>query len=63
MSTGAHIQMCSSTEGPFLLLPVKAFRIEPDMTERGYITVDGEHVEYGPIQAEMFPSLGRVLVP
>jgi hypothetical protein len=27
------------------------------------MTVDGEHVEYGPIQAEVFPELARVMVP
>lgn len=63
LSTGAHAQNSVTNEGPIILVPVRAFRIEPDMTENGYMTVDGEHVEYGPIQAEIFPSLGRVMVP
>lgn len=45
------------------LIPVRAFRIEPDMNERGCMTVDGEHVDYGPIQGEVFPGLARVMVP
>ncbi|XP_072378105.1 sphingosine kinase 1-like [Diabrotica undecimpunctata] len=62
LSTGAHATS-KSFDGLVELIPVHAFRIEPDMTEEGYITVDGELVEYGPIQAEMFPSLCRVMVP
>lgn len=62
LSTGAHAN-CTDGDSPVELLAVNAFRIEPDMNERGYITVDGEHVEYGPIQAEIFPELGRVMVP
>lgn len=59
LSSGAH----ATSEGPVELIPVKAFRIEPDMDERGCMTVDGEHIEYGPIQAEVFPSLARVMIP
>ncbi|KAG5870516.1 hypothetical protein JTB14_006772 [Gonioctena quinquepunctata] len=62
LSTGAHATS-KSQGGPVELIPVYAFRIEPDMTESGYMTVDGEQVEYGPIQAEIFPSLGRIMVP
>ncbi|XP_018573546.1 sphingosine kinase 2 isoform X2 [Anoplophora glabripennis] len=61
LSTGAHAS--SHSEGPIELIPVSAFRIEPDITETGYMTVDGEHVEYGPIQAEIFPQLGRIMIP
>lgn len=60
LSSGAHAQ---NTGNGVELLPVKAFRIEPDMDERGYMTVDGEHIEYGPIQAEVFPGLSRIMVP
>lgn len=42
------------------MLPVSAFRLEPE-TEGSYITVDGEVVDYGPIQAEIMPALGRIL--
>ncbi|KAJ8915763.1 hypothetical protein NQ315_004575 [Exocentrus adspersus] len=62
LSTGAHAS-ADSEGGPIELIPVNAFRIEPDMSETGYMTVDGEHVEYGPIQAEIFPSLGRIMIP
>ncbi|XP_063925407.1 sphingosine kinase 2 [Zophobas morio] len=62
LSTGAHAAMVTQG-GPIELIAVNAFRIEPDMREQGYITVDGEHVEYGPIQAEIFPELARVMVP
>ncbi|XP_045464751.1 sphingosine kinase 2-like [Harmonia axyridis] len=62
LSTGAHLNFISK-HSKIQLLPVKAFRLEPDPSEQGYITVDGELVEYGPIQAEIFPELGRVMVP
>ncbi|KAM6223613.1 sphingosine kinase 2 [Rhynchocyon petersi] len=38
----------------------RAFRLEP-LTSRGILTVDGEQVEYGPVQAQMHPSLGTLL--
>ena len=46
---------------------VKAFRLEPDMTPgstsaSGAMMVDGEQVAYGPVQAEIFPSLGNCLI-
>jgi sphingosine kinase len=37
-----------------------AYRLEP-LTDRGIFTLDGEVVEYGPIQGIMRPGLGRVL--
>lgn len=39
---------------------VKAFRLEP-LTERGILAVDGESVKYGPIQAQVLPSLAQVM--
>ncbi|XP_070581130.1 sphingosine kinase 1-like [Ptychodera flava] len=39
---------------------VKAFRIEP-MCEGEIITVDGEKVDYGPIQGEILPNAARVM--
>ncbi|XP_020013661.1 sphingosine kinase 2 [Castor canadensis] len=39
---------------------VRAFRLEP-LTPRGMLTVDGEQVEYGPLQAQMHPGLGTLL--
>lgn len=44
------------------MIPVSAFRIVPEGSE-GYLTVDGELVEYGPIQAEIFPNIVNILVP
>ncbi|XP_008843208.1 sphingosine kinase 2 isoform X2 [Nannospalax galili] len=38
----------------------RAFRLEP-LTPRGVLTVDGELVEYGPVQAQVHPSLGTLL--
>lgn len=62
LSTGAHAGV-QSPDNAIEFIPVRAFRIEPDLNESGYMTVDGEQVEYGPIQAEVFPSLARVMVP
>ncbi|XP_018336796.1 sphingosine kinase 2 isoform X2 [Agrilus planipennis] len=62
LSTGAHATS-KDASGSIELVPCLAFRIEPDVSEQGYITVDGEHVEYGPIQAEIFAGLSRILVP
>ncbi|XP_075392362.1 sphingosine kinase 2 isoform X1 [Tenrec ecaudatus] len=39
---------------------VRAFRLEP-LTPRGVLTVDGEMVEYGPVQAQVHPGLGTLL--
>lgn len=38
----------------------RAFRLEP-LTPRGVLTVDGEQVEYGPLQAQVHPGLGTLL--
>lgn len=45
------------------MIQVKAFRIEPSEGITGHITVDGEQVDYGPIQGEIFPSLVNVMSP
>ncbi|XP_055612605.1 sphingosine kinase 2-like [Uranotaenia lowii] len=60
LSSGTHIP---NRENEYIqMIPVTAFRIEPSGTT-GHMTVDGENVEYGPIQAEIFPSLAKVMVP
>ena len=41
-------------------IDVKAFRVEP-LTETGIMTVDGEVTEYGTMQAQVHPRLGRVM--
>lgn len=38
----------------------RAFRLEP-LTRHGILTVDGEQVEYGPLQAQIHPGLGTLL--
>ncbi|XP_033215848.1 sphingosine kinase 2-like isoform X2 [Belonocnema kinseyi] len=58
LSTGSHL-----TVPGVEMIPVKAFRIEPAEGTSGYLVVDGENVDYGPIQAEMFPSLATVMCP
>lgn len=40
----------------------KAFRIEP-MEDDGIITVDGEKVEFGPIQGQMMDLKANILIP
>ena len=52
--TGKHLQMSEVK-----MVDVKAFRLEP-YTEQGLITVDGEVVKYGPIQAQVHQHLARV---
>lgn len=60
LSAGTHIP---ATSNEFIkMIPVKAFRIEPSGTQ-GHFSVDGERVEYGPIQCEIFPGISQVLVP
>ena len=51
-----------SDHGDTKIIPVLAFRLEPDPSfPPGLLTVDGECVEYGPIQAQVLPSLARVM--
>ncbi|XP_017852122.1 sphingosine kinase 2 [Drosophila busckii] len=58
MQSGNHLP---SEPDPFIcVLPVRAFRIEPSGSQ-GILTVDGERVDYGPIQAEVFPGLINVM--
>ncbi|CAD7006083.1 unnamed protein product [Ceratitis capitata] len=44
------------------MVPVTAFRIEPYDNE-GILTVDGERIEFGPLQAEMLPGVVHVMAP
>lgn len=68
MSNGTHLMQQSR----FIeMIPVTAFRIEPETDtvslaaekQHGHFTVDGERVEYGPIQAEIVPGAARVMAP
>ncbi|XP_069381513.1 sphingosine kinase 1-like [Paralichthys olivaceus] len=57
MEKGAHLA-CGC---PYLVYEkVKALRLEP-ITPQGVITVDGEMVEYGPVQAQIHPGLARLI--
>ncbi|KAM4703990.1 sphingosine kinase 2 [Rhinophrynus dorsalis] len=57
MEKGTHLE----TECPYLVhVPVRAFRLEP-LTRKGILTVDGERVEYGPIQAQIHKGLSNLV--
>lgn len=60
LSSGTHIP--STHNEHIRMIPVTAFRIEPTGTQ-GQLTVDGERVEYGPIQCEIFQGISKALVP
>lgn len=60
LSSGTHIP---ATQNDYIeMIPVTAFRIEPS-NDQGHFTVDGERVENGPIQCEIFPGISKVLIP
>ncbi|XP_071796923.1 sphingosine kinase 1-like [Asterias amurensis] len=57
IQTGRHLA------APYLKSKfVKAFRMEPQ-TEPGIITVDGEQMEYGPVQGEVLPYKANIILP
>lgn len=57
MEKGTHL----TCECPHLRYRrVRAMRLEP-ITKPGVITVDGEQVEYGPIQAQVHKGYGRII--
>ncbi|TSX99861.1 Sphingosine kinase 1 [Bagarius yarrelli] len=57
MEKGTHL----SCECPHLIYRrVQALRLEP-ITKPGVITVDGEQVEYGPIQAQVHKGYARII--
>uniref|UniRef100_A0A1A9WZ90 sphingosine kinase n=1 Tax=Glossina brevipalpis TaxID=37001 RepID=A0A1A9WZ90_9MUSC len=60
MSSGTHLIEAPTSH--IQVLRVTAFRIEPQDSD-GIITVDGERMEYGSIQAEIFPGLIKVMIP
>ncbi|XP_005413003.1 PREDICTED: sphingosine kinase 2 isoform X3 [Chinchilla lanigera] len=57
MERGSHFNLGCPQVG---YAPARAFRLEP-LTPRGLLTVDGELVEYGPVQAQIHPGLGTLL--
>ncbi|XP_030571680.1 sphingosine kinase 2 [Drosophila novamexicana] len=60
MSTGTHLP--EKNNEYVKVLQVRAFRLEPH-DNHGIITVDGEQIEFGPLQAEILPGISRVMVP
>ncbi|KAH0626449.1 hypothetical protein JD844_001427 [Phrynosoma platyrhinos] len=57
MEKGTHFeQRCPHVTN----IPVRAFRIEP-LTHKGIITVDGERVEYGPIQGQIHHGVANLI--
>ncbi|XP_069919223.1 sphingosine kinase 2 isoform X2 [Oryctolagus cuniculus] len=57
MEHGSHFSLGCPQLG---YATARAFRLEP-LTPRGVLTVDGEQVEYGPLQAQIHPGLGTLL--
>lgn len=60
LSSGTHIP---EVDHEYIkMIPCTAFRIEPE-GDTGHVVVDGERVEYGPIQGEVYDGLVNVTVP
>ncbi|XP_052474255.1 sphingosine kinase 2 isoform X2 [Carassius gibelio] len=58
MERGAHLSVSS----PYVShISARAFRLQP-LSPRGTLTVDGEVVPYGPLQAQVHPSMARLIV-
>ncbi|KAK1896156.1 Sphingosine kinase 2 [Dissostichus eleginoides] len=58
MERGTH----HSVSSPYVShITCKAFRLQP-LSTRGTLTVDGELVPYGPLQAQVHPALARLIV-
>ncbi|XP_046883263.1 sphingosine kinase 2 [Hypomesus transpacificus] len=58
MERGSHLSLSS----PYVShVPARAFRLQP-LSSRGTLTVDGELVPYGPLQAQVHPSMARLIV-
>lgn len=60
INSGKHIEDINKNIN---IIPCKAFRFEPLDNVKGIMTVDGERINYGPVQAEIIPSLLKVIVP
>ncbi|XP_049587062.1 sphingosine kinase 2 [Syngnathus scovelli] len=58
MERGTH----HSVSSPYVShISCRAFRLQP-LSARGTLTVDGELVPYGPLQAQVHPSMARLIV-
>lgn len=67
--TGKMLKLLTSFEtGKHVELPevevdnIRAFRLTPAPDHQGNIAVDGELIDYKPIQGEVFPSLANVIM-
>ena len=60
MSESADIKDHGFTSDYMERIKVKAFRLTP-LTDHGIMTVDGEQVPYGPIQAHVMPEAARLM--
>ena len=56
MESGEHVS-CSD----FDLVKAHAFRLEPDLDQKGILAVDGEMIPYTPVQAQIHKGLARVM--
>lgn len=55
LESGKHVDL------PYVnMLPVRAFRLEPE-DNVGVLTVDGERIATGPLQARVLPSVANVM--
>ena len=58
LETGEHVALSD-----VIIENLTAFRLVPDVENcKGNITVDGEQIEYGSLQGEVFPSLANVIM-
>nr|CAB3266531.1 sphingosine kinase 2 [Phallusia mammillata] len=58
IADGTHLNISSENT---LVVPCRAFRLEPFTNKTGLLTVDGEAVSYEPIQATVTPIKSRIM--
>ncbi len=56
MGDGSHLN-----DPGYEVVKVRAFRLEPLNESGGHLCVDGEEVQYGPIQAQVLHGMARVM--
>ena len=56
MKDGSHVSSHHVTYAKAV-----AFRLEPDSSQTGTIAVDGERIDYAPVQGQIHKSLGRLM--
>ena len=57
LEVGNHIQIPGVE-----IIPVHAVRISPSNLDIGTLTIDGESIPVGPIQAQVLPSMANLYV-